>query len=290
MIWFFLGAGLLVILLFVIVPFRVIFFHLIATISYTFRDLFLYVLRRSWNYAPVGFIYAFTGLFGQGKTLSSVNYVVRYFKRYNNKKVYDPFRKCWVTQYVNVLSNVKLSIPYVEFVSLKQIVNIASNVSAQNKKNNARFITIVFGDEFSVQLNSRNFKANLDPLTLATILTCRHHGICMLYTAQRFQHVDALLRQVTERVAECHKLWRIQCLTWYDGWKLENSVTVDKVKPVRRSGWFVRQRDYEQYDSIATVKNLIADYKAGNLFSEQKILELQGYSSKVSVDMKTKKR
>ena len=51
-------------------------------------------------------------------------------------------------------------------------------------------------------------------------MTCRHHYISLYYTAQRFGHVDALLRQVT---SYCDKLWRFQRLKYYDAWELENA-------------------------------------------------------------------
>ena len=103
-------------------------------------------------------------------------------------------------------------------------------------------VTLVLGDEFSVQMNSRNFKSNIDPLFLNTLLTCRHYHISMFYTAQRFGHVDALLRQVTSCVVDCNKLWRFQRQNLYDAWEVENATSPRLVSPIARRCWFVTDR------------------------------------------------
>ena len=128
---------------------------------------------------------------------------------------------------------------------------------------------LVLGDEFSVQMNSRSFKTNIDPLFLNTILTCRHHHISLIYTAQRFSHVDALLRQVTSYVVQCDKLWRVMRQKYFDAWELENANSPSLCKPLRRSGWFVSNIDYNAYDTLACVGNLVKSMKDGDMISEQ---------------------
>lgn len=136
-------------------------------------------------------------------------------------------------------------------------------------------VTLVLGDEFSVQMNSRNFKTNIDPLFLNTILTCRHYYISLYYTAQRFGHVDALLRQVTNCVMECNKLWRFQRLSTFDAWELENATNPRLLTPLNKKCWFVRDQDYNAYDTLACVGNLKHAMKAGDMMSEEEILKLQ---------------
>lgn len=97
-------------------------FHLFGLICYGARDFVLYFLRRQYNLCHTGELVAYTGLFGKGKTLSAVHKVVSAYRRYDGKKVWCPRRKAYVTQRVKVISNVALSIPYEEFVSLEQIV------------------------------------------------------------------------------------------------------------------------------------------------------------------------
>ena len=144
-----------------------------------------------------------------------------------------------------------------------------------DEENHTRTITLVLGDEFSVQLNSRSFKTNINPLFLNTVLTCRHHHISLYYTAQRFAHVDALLRQVTSNVVSCDKLWRLQRHYVFDAWEMENATNPQNIRPVRRTGFFVFNRDYAAYDTLACVGNLKKAFEEGDMLSEQEILELQ---------------
>ena len=94
-------------------------------------------------------------------------------------------------------------------------------------------------------------------------------------TAQRFGHVDALLRQVTSYVVECDKLWRFQRQDFFDAWDLENASSTKLVKPYRRGCWFVRDRDYGAYNTLACVGNLKREMEAGNMMTESEILALQ---------------
>lgn len=231
-----------------------------------------------------GELVAYTGLFGKGKTLSAVHRVVTAYKHYNGKKVWCPRRKKIVTERVKVISNVALSIPYEELVDLKQIVYASEHNREYDDENDTLTVTLVLGDEFSVQMNSRNFKTNIDPLFLNTILTCRHYYISLYYTAQRFGHVDALLRQVTSCVIDCDKLWRFQRLKKYDAWDLENATSTQLVKPLACSCWFVTNADYNAYNTLACVGNLKKSCKDGDMLSEEEILKLQQNTAAANMD------
>lgn len=222
-----------------------------------------------------GKLICYCALFGKGKTLSVVHYVVANYKKYNDKRVYDFDRKKWVTQKVHVISNVDLQIPYEKFVSLAQIVQVAESYAQKDLENDTLTCTLVLGDEFSVQMNSRNFKSNIDPLFLNTLLTCRHHHISIIYDAQRFNHVDALLRQVTSYVVQCNKVWRVMVSEKYDAWELENATTPAMVKPLQRFGWFIKDKDYNAYDTLACVDNLTKSCQSGDMLTEDEILALQ---------------
>lgn len=181
-----------------------------------------------------------------------------------------------MTQKVHIISNVELkTIPYEKFVSLKQLVYVAQHVQEQDDLNDTLTVTIALGDELSVQLNSRSFKNNVDALFLNTLLTCRHYRMGLVYTAQRFCQVDALLRQVSSLVIECSKFFRYQGQSWYNAWDLENAGSPGMVKPLRRSCWFVRNRDYNAYDTFATVGNLSKSCMDGDMLSPEEILALQ---------------
>ena len=248
------------------------------------RDLRTYILHKEYNNCKTGELVAYVGLFGKGKTLSVVHRIVSAYEHYDGKPVWCSRRKKMVTQRVKVISNVSLSIPYEDFVSLEQVVLAGERNQAYDDEHDTLTVTLVLGDEFSVQMNSRNFKTNIDPLFLNTILTCRHYHISLYYTAQRFGHVDALLRQVSSCVIDCDKLWRFQRLNTYDAWELENATSPSLVTPLSKSCWFVRNKDYAAYDTLACVGNLKHAMKAGNMMSEEEILKLQQNSQQIGMD------
>lgn len=254
---------------------RVIVTHPISTVRYGVIDLYKYFRFHRWDECATGTISCYVGLFGKGKTLSAVHKVVSLYKRYNDKRIFDFNRKKWVTQKIHIISNVSLAIPYEDFVSLSQIVAVADRVRSLDEQNDTRTCTIVLGDEFSVQLNSRSFKSNIDPLFLNTLLTCRHHHISLIYTSQRFNHVDALLRQVTSYVYTCNKVWRIMVHEQYDAFDLENASDPTLIKPKRRFGWFIRDAAFNAYDTLACVGNLTKSCKEGDMLTEEQILDLQ---------------
>lgn len=249
--------------------------HPVLAVRNAAADFIRYVRYRKWRECRTGEIVAYCGLFGRGKTLSMVHKVCDVYRRYDGRKVYDPVRKKWVTQRVHVISNVSLSIPYSEFVSLQQVVDAAERRKAYDDEHDTRTITVIAGDEFSVQLNSRQFKNNFNPLLLNTILTCRHHYISLYYTSQRFAHVDALLRQVTGYVVDCDKVWRFQKNYRYDAWEMENATNAMLLKPYRRECWFVQDKDYAAYNTLACVGNLVKSWNEGDMLSEAEILALQ---------------
>jgi hypothetical protein len=256
--------------------------------SLTFR-LFLscpfYFLKKIpldiWNYfrkyrwiPKKPFINVYCGLFGSGKTLSAVHDVRMFYDRYNDRIVWDDRQDKFVTQKVQIFSNVDLKgISYIPFTGLKQIVEIAKTKHEDDKKKGVRTVTIVLGDEFSVQMNSRSFKTNIDPLFLNALLTSRHSLIHAFYlTSQRFEHMDALLRQVSTNVIECKKTWRIQKNVYYDAYLREHASDPSKIDKLAVTGFFVRDSDYETYDTLQIVSNLVKACENDDLISTEEIL------------------
>lgn len=258
--------------------------HPVSLVWYGARDAFHYIRHHQYDLCGSGELVAYTGLFGKGKTLSAVHKVVTSYHQYHGKTVWCPRRKKLVTQRVKVISNVSLSIPYEDFISLEQIVLAAERNREYDDEHDTLTVTLVLGDEFSVQMNSRNFKTNIDPLFLNTILTCRHYYISLYYTAQRFGHVDALLRQVTSYVVECDKFWRFQRLNYFEAWDLENAANTQLVAPFSKRCWFVKDKDYNAYDTLACVGNLKKAMKAGDMMSEDEILKLQQNTQQVNME------
>lgn len=269
----------MIVLTFVMVMFpyvRCFIFNIFKVIYYLPRDLFYYFAHRVYNNAPVGMLVSIIGYFGRGKTLTVVYLVISLYMRFNNKLVWCSRRKKMVRQRIHIISNIKLNnVPYESFTSLDQIVYASENNKEYDDKHDVLTVTLVIGDEFSSQMNSRSFKNNIDPLTLSAILSCRHNYIAVYYTTQRFQLVDALLRQVTSYCIDCWKVWRLQGLKYYDAWQLENASSPLLVEPFKRSCWFISDRHFNAYDTLENVKNIKKAVKEGDIISEEEILALQ---------------
>lgn len=61
----------------------------------------------------------------------------------------------------------------------------------------------------------------------------------------------------------------------YDAFELENATDTALVKPQKRFGWFIDDKDFAAYDTMACVGNLVKSCKDGDMLSEDEILALQ---------------
>lgn len=258
------------------IPFRIFFSNPVNGVKFFFLDVYKYIKYKNYNNCKTGDIVAYVGLFGKGKTLSLVHKVRSLYFKYNDKIVWCSRRKKFVTQKIEIISNIHLvDVPYFTFVGLNQIYQAAERNKLKDDENDTYTVTLVLGDEFSVQLNGRSFKDNINPLFLNTLLTCRHHHISLFYSAQRFNHVDALLRQVTSFVVDCDKKWRLMCQYSYDAWDMENATNSLLISPIYRGGFLITDSDYNSYDTLATVKNLKKKFDENDILSDGEILQLQ---------------
>lgn len=272
---------------------RLILLHPINTLKYSIVDLILYIHDRTYDKYYGGQLNCYDAHFGGGKTLSATHYVRFLYERYNNKRIYDRQRKKWVLQKMLILSNVDLvGIEYFEKLeSLKQVVECAKRNKEIDEKNDTRTCVIVLLDEASSELNSRNFKTNIDANFLNTLITSRHFHMSLYYTSQKFKLVDALLRSVTQRVIWCDKRWRFMVQHFYDADEMEYATNPEMVKPFRRKGFFITNKDFNTYDTLATVERLDRDTKSGNMMTEAEILALRGdfYGDNDSISKPSKK-
>lgn len=259
------------------VTFRVVVIHPFSTVKYGIKDIYFYFRHRKYDYYNAGLLNCYFAHFGRGKTLSVVHYVAAIFRRYNNRRVWDPGRRKFVLQKIHVISNVHLSeIPYENLTSLSQIVCCAWQNKKIDDENDTRTVVLVLLDEASSQLNSRNFKTNIDADFLNTLITSRHFHMSIFYTSQKFRLVDALLRSVTQTCVSCSKTWRIMVHNYYNADELENASDPSLVKPFARSGWFIKDSDFARYDTFAMVGALKKAVEEGEMMSEQEILALRG--------------
>ena len=259
---------------------------------YCGKDFINYCFKYR-NIPKKPFIRCYVGLFGSGKTLSAVHDVILFYKLYNDKRVWDDRIGEYVTQKVFILSNVDLKgVPYRKFHSLQQVVNIARWRHITDRKKKVRTLTIILGDEFSVQMNSRNFAKNINGNFLGALLQSRHSLIHGFYlTSQRFGHMDALLRQNTSFVIECSKSWRAMKNTWYDAWEYENAANKNEIKPLIKTFWLVKDSDYSSYDTLQIVQDLNKACDDDSLLPPEVILARQGSGSgRVTVKFDAKKK
>lgn len=275
---FLVGVGVFFLLVFFPVL-RCAVFHPFLTVINALVDGFKYVWFRQWRNCPYGTINAFVGYFRGGKTLSAVHYIADLYCRYNNKRVYDKFTKRWCTQKIVILSNVEFTnIPYIPLRGLYQMVEMGNFHKEHDIENGTLTVTIVFVDEASTQLNSREFKKNFaNPLILGSMLTVGHFAMSFYYSTQRYLHVDCLLRQVTYNVIDCQKVWRYMKNYYYDGWEMENATNPTLLVPVKRDCWFIRNRDFAEYDTHACVDNLVTSATTGDMLTSEEILAVQNY-------------
>ena len=246
--------------------------HPLLLLWYGALDTFTYLRHKGYNLCHTGDLDIYCGYFGSGKTLSLVHKVTGLYEQYDGKTVWCPRRKRFVTQRILIFSNVALSVPYQPLHSLAQVVAASKVNQAYDDEHDTLTVTIACVDELGVQLNSRSFRDNIDPTFLSTLLCCRHYYISLYGSAQRFGHVDKLMRDVTLSVIQCRKFWRLQCNSWYDAWELENVTNPELVRPLSRRCWFVRNRDYNAYNTLAVVDTLKKRYDEKDMMTEAEIL------------------
>ena len=76
-------------------------------------------------------------------------------------------------------------------------------------------------------------------------------------------------------MVECDKLWRFQRQCVFDAWEMENATSPRLLTPIARRCWFVTNKDYAAYNTLACVGNLQKSFKAGDMMSEEEILALR---------------
>lgn len=261
------------------IPFRIVCLHPISVPIYAFFDIYHYFKHKKYNLYKAGKLDCYVAHFGGGKTLSIVSYVMALYHRYNNRMVFDEKLNCFVTQKIHVLSNVDfLTIPFTPLEGLDQVVNFCMYNKELDKETKCRTCIIVVIDEASAQLNSRNFKSNIDPDFLNTLITSRHYHMSILYSSQKFKLTDKLLRDVTQRVIQCKKIWRILIQYEYDADDLEYASDPTLVRPRARVGFFLKNKNFRAYDTLAVVAKLRKDVAEGNMLSQQEILALRDNS------------
>lgn len=251
-------------------------------IFYGVKDIYNYFKYKRWHECKMyGQILTYNGLFGTGKTLSVTRFVLNLYNRYNGKLVYDFNKGEWVEQKIHIVANYHLNgVPYTPLVAESQLINI--NQDEQD-------ITIFVLDEIGAIFNNRDYK-NFTPDVLTSMLQCRKRKALFLGTAQRFQMQDKNFRTTMEKANQCKKTWRIVKLSCFDAYQLENCNNPLMLKPLSVKYWFVKDSNYNAYDTSEMVGKLIKDAEDGKMLTSSEIALKNDISSDVNLATSRKRK
>lgn len=180
-----------------------------------FRYFFFWLFRKDRRADPLHLygIYGFLGLPGKGKTMAMTYILNEYRKKYGDE--------------ILICSNYFFDKQDFAFTDWHQLL-------VQYDKP-----LIVAWDEVQNEFNSRNFK-NF-PTQLLTLLTQNRkgHGVQILYTAQRFDRVDKVFRELTNYFFDCKTLFkRLTICKGYDDENylmLHNEIDINKKMKIHPS-------------------------------------------------------
>lgn len=181
-------------------------------------------------------IIGYFGLYGTGKTMAMTYELMRLREKYGSD-IYITTNYYWEGQ----------DFP---FESWKQLVKEYDKP------------LVVGWDEVQNEFNSRQFKDF--PVELLTVLTQvrKGNGIKIYYTAQRYDRVDKVFRELTMSAGECKTIlgrWtRVKIYHWLDYMKFNESIDIDvrrKIKPVRVISFVQDDKLRESYDSYKMLES-----------------------------------
>ena len=251
---------------------RCFIFNLHRVGIYSVYDIYDYIKNKRWlefNYYGIDM---YIGMFGHGKTLSMTHTARLIHERFGDS--------------VRFISNYKLNdIPYIPLINFNQLVDIG-------EEENSDYVgTVVLIDEIENVLSHRNF-ANFPLALLHTLTQQRKKKVYILCSAQRFFMVDKLFRAITTNVIDCNKYWRFQHQEIYDAWDLENAMNYNMIKRLYNSWFFVKNKDYDSYDTTEMIRKGTAE----DFISNSEALVRKGLDSMsnpdaiVNISGKEKKR
>lgn len=196
---------------------------------YIFYDAIMYFVNKEWKKFKKYGIDMFIGMFGHGKTLTMTHRANLLYEKYGDT--------------IRFFSNYELkNIPYTQLVNFNQLVDLGEETECEYQG------TVVLIDEIENLLSHRNFASF--PLALLHMLTQqRKKRVYIMCSAQRFFMVDKLFRSITTHAIDCAKYWRYQRVRYYDAWDYENAMNAQLVKPLLTRWWFVRNKDFNSYDT-----------------------------------------
>lgn len=270
---------------------RCLIFNIHNVVYYGVRDVYEYFKYRKWEDFNYYGIDMFIGMFGHGKTLSMTHKARILYKKYgdnirfvsNYKLVgipYVPLRN--FNQIVKLGQEALQEKPkyledgenpppyyYDSKGNIKKEYRRKVKVGADADGNpiyERKIIrpvykgTVILISEIEDLLSHRNYASF--PLQMLNVLTQQRKAkIYFMCDAQRFFMVDKLFRSITTHVIDCVKYWRLQHMTYYDAWDYENAMNAQLVKRLTHKWWFVKNADFDCYDTTEMInENMSAEF------------------------------
>lgn len=174
-------------------------------------------------------IYGYFGLPGKGKTMA-LTYELERLRKKHGDKIY-------------IMTNYFYEGQDIEFKSWEQLLKTYDKP------------LVVAWDEVQNEFTSRNFK-NF-PIELLTLLTQNRkgNGVRIMYTAQRYNRVDKVFRELTHYAIMCNtilgRLTRMRYYHWEDYEQLNTTSNVDMKVKIRQT----KTISFVQTDKIRELYN-----------------------------------
>lgn len=226
-------------------------------------DLYFYIKEKRWRIWDGFGLHIYLGLFGKGKTISMVERAYRLAKRY---------------PYLNIYTNINLY----NFPDMDRIHKLESYQQIIDAPGDSLFII----DEISTIFSSRKW-ADFPPALMGQLLQTRKRKKMILATAQRFSHVDKLIRDITFTVIDCSTvLGRWTFLKFYDPVDWENQNAMNPAVFQSRYNFIQTNKVRNLYDT----EQLIDDVQKQKFLSNEEIINRQGAVSNIFVNTAQKKK
>lgn len=226
-------------------------------------DIYRYFKNKEWLIFQGFGLHIFVGLFGKGKTISMVQLAYKYACRY---------------PHITIYSNIKL----VDFPNPERIHRLSNYNQIIDAPPDSLFLI----DEISTLFQSRSW-ANFPMPLLSQLLQVRKNKKMIIATAQRFSHVDKLIRDVTYSVIDCNCLFkRWNFCKWYiaEDWEEKNVMNIPV--PYQHSTFIQTDKIRNLYDTYEIIDNKRKD----DFLTSEEILVRQGGASTVVVGMSQPKK
>lgn len=203
--------------------FQLVFIVLNQILAFLFLkivDLVKHIKNKEWKQFNKYGLHIYCGMFGSGKTSSMVR---------------DAYIMCRKYKNLTVMSNMELyNFPkHTKIIPLRDAEQIVNFVG----------MLLVLLDEMPLVFNARDWKTDGIPSALLSILLqVRKENKIILGTAQRFQHIDSQLREVTDTVRQCSCIaGRWNFIKVYNGLEYQNTIgNTQKLARILRMYAFVQ--------------------------------------------------